>query len=263
MARNPAATWRGPVPNVGGNMSSYNLFVVHIQDGSEAGTDAWIHNPAAQVSAHFGNPKVKGLDQWVDTAQVAWAEAAYNGEGISCENEGFSGQSLTPDQLEDISQAYAWAHLTHGIPVQIASGPSGRGLIAHGTLGAAGGGHYDCPGQPIIDQFPAIIARTQEILGGADMAITDDDAKKIADLTSSLIRNTGLGEVDVTGKPIGTQLSLGGMVARSRAVEAEIMSAVAKVPGATIDYDQLGAAVANHLDYAKLSAALAVHFQVK
>lgn len=262
MARNPAATWRGPVPNVGGSMSSYDLFVVHIQDGSEAGTDAWFHNPAAQVSAHFGNPKTGDLDQWVDTDQVAWAEAADNAKSISVESEGFSGQTLTDSQLENVAQLFVWANKTHGIPLQITTDPNGRGMIGHGQLGAAGGGHYDCPGTPILNQFPAIMARAKQIAGG-DMPLTQAEIDSVSNETSSLIRNTGLGEIDLAGNQTGTKRTLGNVIAQRNAMDHAILDAIAKVPGATIDYDQLGASVAKHIDYAQLSAALAAHFQVK
>ena len=167
MSRYPGATWRGPVPNVGGAMAGYRLFVVHIQDGTEPGTDAWFHNPAAQVSAHFGNPKAGAPDQWVDTAQVAWAEAAYNSVGISIENEGRSGDSLTASQLENAAQILAWAHRVHGIKLQVTDDPNGEGVIGHGLLGAAGGGHYDCPGAPVLAQRHAIVDRAIAILNPA------------------------------------------------------------------------------------------------
>jgi|GEM_PF-5616035 len=164
MSRYPGATWRGPVPNVGGAMTEYRLFVIHIQDGSEAGSDAWIHNPAAQVSAHFGNPKTGKPDQWVDTSQVAWAEAAYNGVGISIENEGHSGDSLTASQIENAAQILAWVHGVHGTKLQVTDDPRGEGVIGHGLLGAAGGGHYDCPGAPILTQRQAIVNRATQIV---------------------------------------------------------------------------------------------------
>jgi hypothetical protein len=167
MSRYPGATWRGPVPNVGGAMSGYRLFVVHVQQGTEAGTDAWFHNPAAQVSAHFGNPKSGSPDQWVDTGQVAWAEANYNSVSVSVENEGKSGESLTVSQLENAARILAWSHTTHGIKLQVTDDPNGEGVIGHGLLGVAGGNHPDCPGQSILNQRQAIVNRAIAILNPA------------------------------------------------------------------------------------------------
>jgi hypothetical protein len=145
-------------------MAGYRLFVLHIQQGSEAGTDAWFHNPAAQVSAHFGNPKTGAPDQWVDTGQVAWAEANYNAVSVSVENEGKSGESLTSSQLENAARILAWCHTTHGIKLQVTDDPNGEGVIGHGLLGVAGGDHPDCPGAPILAQRQAIVERAKAIL---------------------------------------------------------------------------------------------------
>ena len=168
MPKYSAAHWKGPVPNmVQGGMTNHRLFVLHIQEGTEAGTDAWFHNPASQVSAHFGNPKTGQLDQWVDTNDRAWAEASYNTVGVSCENEGQSGDSLTQSQLENAAQLLAWVHITHGTALQVTDDPYGQGVIGHGELGVAGGNHPDCPGAPILAQRQAIVDRAKQIVGQA------------------------------------------------------------------------------------------------
>jgi hypothetical protein len=146
-------------------MGTVKGLVLHIQEGSEAGTDAWFHNPSSQVSAHFGNPKTGSLDQWVDTGDRAWAEAAGNAQWISVENEGHSGDSLTASQLENCAQLLAWLHRIYNVPLQI-SNSTVPGLTGHGLGGSAWGGHYDCPGAPILAQRPQIIARANAILGG-------------------------------------------------------------------------------------------------
>lgn len=147
-------------------MTSHRLFVLHIQEGTESGTDAWFHNSASQVSAHFGNPKTGSMmDQWVDTADRAWAEADYNSVGVSVENEGQSGDSLTPTQLENCAQALAWAHTVHGTLLRVTNNPNGDGVIGHGQLGVAGGNHPDCPGAPILAQRQQIVDRAAAILG--------------------------------------------------------------------------------------------------
>jgi hypothetical protein len=143
--------------------------VLHIQEGSEAGTDAWFHNPATKVSSHFGNPKSGPLDQWVEVGTVAWAEVSGNSNWISVENEGHSGDSLTASQLENVAQLLAWLHTQYGVPLQISDHPAAGtpGLTGHGLGGDAWGGHYDCPGAPILAQRGTIIARAQQILGAA------------------------------------------------------------------------------------------------
>ena len=187
MPRFERAVWRGPVPNMTpGGMRGHLGLVLHIQEGSEAGTDSWFHNPSSQVSAHFGNPKSGPLDQWVDTDDRAWAEVSGNSYWISVENEGHSGDPLTPSQLENVAQLLAWLHTQYGIPLAISDTPAAGtpGLTGHGLGGDAWGGHYDCPGTPILDQRAAIIARAQQILG-ADLAPstptpTEDDVPAFA-----------------------------------------------------------------------------------
>jgi hypothetical protein len=166
MAKFSAAQWRGPVPNIkaGGMKRPFKGLVLHIQQGTEVGTDATFKNPSAKVSAHFGNPKSGKLDQWVDTDDVAWAEVAGNSTWISIENEGNSGDSLTDSQLANVALLFAWLNLTESVPLQLADSPDDSGLGYHGMGGAAWGGHTNCPGQPIVDQRAAIITAAQQLV---------------------------------------------------------------------------------------------------
>jgi hypothetical protein len=143
----------------------FHGLVLHIEQGTEAGTDSWFHNKSSQVSAHFGNPKTGALDQWVDTDDKAWAIVAGNRYWISLENEGDSGDALTATQLENSAQLLAWLHLTENVPLQPANDANSKGLGYHGMGGAAWGNHLDCPGMPIVNQRQAIIDRATEIVG--------------------------------------------------------------------------------------------------
>jgi hypothetical protein len=166
MARMPGATWIGPTPNMHPNgMLAHKGLVLHIQQGTEAGSESWFKNPESQASAHFLNPKSGGLRQLVDTDDRAWAEMKGNWYWVSIENEGLSGQSLTASQVENAAQLFAWLHKMYNVPLQSTDDPNGTGLGWHGMGGAAWGGHYDCPGDPIKAQRPQIIARAKEILG--------------------------------------------------------------------------------------------------
>ncbi|MFE8944489.1 peptidoglycan-binding protein [Streptomyces sp. NPDC007856] len=162
----PGATWIGPTPNqrTDGMVEVCGL-VLHIQQGTETGSEAWFKNPASQASSHFLNPKTGGLRQLVDTKDRAWAEAAGNAHWVSIENEGYAGDQLTPSQLENAAQLLAWLHTHDGVPLQPTDNPDGRGLGWHGMGGEAWGGHTGCPGEPIKAQRGAIIARARQILG--------------------------------------------------------------------------------------------------
>ncbi|MGW0530668.1 peptidoglycan-binding protein [Streptomyces sp. NPDC003032] len=168
MARFSGATWKPISVNYtsGGQQAVYGV-VVHIMAGTLPGTDSWFRNPSAQASSHFGTGKSGALYQWVDTANRAWAQGNGNRMWLSVENEGKGGDKLTDSQLDRNAQVLAWAHKTYGVPLQVASGPNGRGLGWHGMGGSAWGGHTQCPGSKIVAQLPEIVKRAKAIVGGS------------------------------------------------------------------------------------------------
>ena len=160
------ANWRGPVPNKNdaGMVRPLQGLVLHVQQGTEKGTDGWFHDPSSQVSAHFGNPKSGTLDQWVDTNDVAWAQVAGNTSWISLENEGNTGDTLTSSQLVNAATLLAWLNLTENVPMQLAQTPTDQGLGFHAMGAAAWGNHPQCPGQPIVDQRADIVSAAQNMV---------------------------------------------------------------------------------------------------
>ncbi|MFJ3826248.1 peptidoglycan-binding protein [Streptomyces nodosus] len=167
MARMPGATQR-PIPvnyTRGGQESVYGV-VIHIMDGSYAGTDSWFRNLAAEASSHFGTSRAGELCQWVDTADRAWAQAGGNRTWLSVENEGRGGDSLTDAQIDRCAEVLAWAHKTHGVPIQLADGVNGRGLGYHAMGGSSWGGHTSCPGSRVVAQLAEIVARAKNLAGG-------------------------------------------------------------------------------------------------
>jgi hypothetical protein len=165
MARYPGAIYRGPIPNktVNGMVHPAHGLVLHIEQGSETGTDSWFHNPISRASAHFGVARDGTVHQWVDTNDKAWAEAAGNPYWYSVENEGYTGQSLTSPQIESIARLFLWLSQQDGFPLQIAGSISDKGLGHHGMGGLTWGGHYDCPGGPIVAQKQAIVDKAKQL----------------------------------------------------------------------------------------------------
>jgi hypothetical protein len=160
------AEFVGPTPNENpGEMASVLGVVLHIQQGNQSGSLAWCKNPASQVSAHFFAPKAGLPVQLVDTADKAWAEMEGNARWLSVENEGYSGQDLTRDQIEACAQILARAHRDLIVPIAASDSIDRGGLGWHGMGGDAWGGHPDCPGQPVLLQRPAILQRALVILG--------------------------------------------------------------------------------------------------
>lgn len=154
----PFATFR-PVSNAGGPISTIRGLVLHVQEGNGS-LFGWFNNPASQVSAHFWAAKDGRLEQYVDTARIAWAQAAGNPNYLSVETEGFVGEPLTAAQIATVGRLLEWAAAEYGFPI-VGPVPHGSvGFTAHcnpdGTVDPSWGGH-SCPGLIRLDQIPEIL----------------------------------------------------------------------------------------------------------
>ena len=108
--------------------------VIHLADGTLAGTTAWFANPAARVSAHY----TVGIDgrvvQHVGEADTAWhaGDATANRESIGVEHEGRhpEGGDWVPGriQLEASAKLVAEICLRHGIA------PSVETIVPHSSI---------------------------------------------------------------------------------------------------------------------------------
>jgi hypothetical protein len=126
-------------------------------DGTEAGTESWFKNRAAQASSHFLNPRSGALRQLIDTSDRAWAQADGNFHWLSVENEGLGGDSLTNSQLTNLGNLFRWVSQQYNIPIQATDDPNGYGLGWHGMGGRAWGNHPDCPGNAVLAQRGTIL----------------------------------------------------------------------------------------------------------
>lgn len=156
----PGADYIGPTVNKNTDgMSNIVGVTLHIQEGTESGSESWFKNPEAEASSHLLNPKTGRMRQLVDFKDKAWAEMAGNAHWISIENEGFQGQSLTESQLQNIADFMKWAAPQFGIPLRITDSVNVPGLGWHGMGGVAWGNHPNCPGDPIKNQRGEILKR--------------------------------------------------------------------------------------------------------
>lgn len=164
--RCPFATWQGSPNNYSGGMDVQPMGVVlHIEEGTEAGTVATFHNPGAQASSHFGIAKDGHIDQFVDTHDAAWAEVEGNRHWISIEHEGHAGDVLTPEQLDADAHIIAWLkQLGLNFPLVITDNTGAPGIGWHGMGGGAWGGHTGCPGDAIKNQRGELIAKVDGLL---------------------------------------------------------------------------------------------------
>lgn len=188
MARMPQAEWLGE-HSPGRPMERYDIVCVHTIVGFA---------PAHQ--AHFSTWKNGKIGQSRDTKFRSAANLNGNHRVISIENEDAAQDvPLSDAQVEACAQILAWAHKTHGVPLQLCpdSRPGSRGLAYHrqgidGNFGGmrfpgrvAGGEVWSesfgkiCPRDVRIAQLPAILARAKEIVNGDDMPLSDEDLKKI------------------------------------------------------------------------------------
>jgi hypothetical protein len=154
------AEWIGPTDNrtINGMSTDIHGLVLHIMDGTEAGTEAWFKNRAAKASSHFLNPRSGNLRQLIDTADRSWAQADGNSNWISVENEGRGGNSLTDSQIANLGSLFQWISRAYNVPIQSTDDPNGRGLGWHGMGGRAWGNHPDCPGVAVLAQRGRILA---------------------------------------------------------------------------------------------------------
>jgi hypothetical protein len=149
--------------------------ILHVMQGLLAGSIAWGKNPASQVSFHFGTSRAGVCQQLVDTDVTAWTQGSGNGSWVSVENEDYSGNPLSANQVEAVARLYARGVRDYGWPYQLADETSGRGLGWHGMGGQAWGGHLDCPGAPIIGQRQQILDRARQINGVAPTPPHEED----------------------------------------------------------------------------------------
>lgn len=172
MARMPGAHWLGE-HSPKKKMKRYDIFCIHTIVGF-----------APAHAAHFSVHDNGRIDQSRDTKYRSAANLDGNHRVIASENED-AGKDvpLTEDQIDANAHAFAWAHKTHGVPLQLApnSKPGSRGLAYHrqGVDGnfagykypgrVAGGERWSssygkvCPRDKRIAQLPEILRRAKLI----------------------------------------------------------------------------------------------------
>jgi hypothetical protein len=195
MARMPDADWLGehsPEPPTG--MDRYDIVCVHTIVGF-----------APAHAAHFSTWADGRIGQSRDTAFRSAANLNGNHRVISIENEDAARDvPLTDEQVDACAKILAWAHRTHGVPLQLCpdSRPGSRGLAYHrqGIDGNFGGFRFPgrvtggevwststgktCPRDKRIAQLPDILARAKQIIEGDDM--TPEQESKLNELAAGV-----------------------------------------------------------------------------
>lgn len=139
-----------------------DVIVIHIQEGTMAGTDTWFRNPKSGVSAHYGVSKDGDIVQWVQDGDQAWhagtvknptaeivkARPAINPNRytIGIENEGKATDDPPVIQLTALGELVRQLCAAHAIPLDR------RHIIGHREIRA----DKTCPGKIDVDQVVAI-----------------------------------------------------------------------------------------------------------
>lgn len=209
MSRMPGATWQGE-EHGSRPMSTVDIVCIHTIVG---------YAPAH--AAHFSTTGAGALMQSRDTRFQSAANLNGNPRIIAIENAdrgpefpkwtGSDVPPLTDAQIERCAEVLAWAHLEHGVPLQLCpdSRPGSRGLAYHrqgidGNFegyrfpGRRSGGEVwtehrgkVCPGDRRIAQLPLILARAQDIIEGDDETMSPEQEKRIIDTINARVhRNT-------------------------------------------------------------------------
>jgi hypothetical protein len=167
MARFDCANWRPISTNTGGNMSSQRGLVLHHQAGNGS-LYGFFNNPAAKVSAHFWVAKNGTIEQYVDTAKVAWHGRDLNSNWVGVETEGCPGgrdEPMTDAMFNALVRLYREGNRRHGWPNQLASSNGGRGFGYHRMAV-----NTACPCDVRLNRRSAILAQAFGSGGGATPA---------------------------------------------------------------------------------------------
>jgi hypothetical protein len=201
--RYSGATWK-PVTNfssgVTGQMAAHLGLILHTQQGN-GGLQGYFSKPGVQASSHFWVSKMGDVEQYVDTDQRAWAQAAGNDSYLSVETEGWVTEPLTAKQMAALAKLYAWGMFVYSFPKRLSERPGQMGFGWHGMGGVAWGNHPGCPGDLRKAQRSAILAAvvTPDEGDWFDMATKDELKAAIREvLAEPVIQNDdGAGKVSI------------------------------------------------------------------
>ena len=116
----------------------------------------WFNNPAAGVSAHFWVAKNGKIEQYVDSARVAWHGVNLNSQYVGVETEGYDTEPLTLDQIDAFGRIMAEGKAVHGWPLVEANVAGESGLGYHRMPGS--GTNTECPSDLRLSARPQILA---------------------------------------------------------------------------------------------------------
>lgn len=157
-----------PSINYTPSLISHTNFFVHMTEGGDEGSVAWLCQKIAKSSAHMVmSMNGKKVWQLVPLQFKAWAQCDFNSRGISLEIPGFTSIGIPDERWRAAALIIAWCCRAYNIPIIWAKGGQGPGICQHVDLGAAGGGHHDaCPlGGAVWLSLMRYIKESYDLLG--------------------------------------------------------------------------------------------------
>ena len=155
MTRLPTLHWKPTAASGTRGGHGVNLVVVHrwgvryttepAEAASYDGVIRFLGDPANRASAHVVYPGSAVPDhatQMVAWEQMAWAEAAYNPDADDIESADAIWVGGDEAGFAQLARIVAYRLHKRGLP---AMWSTRRGFCRHADLGAAGGGHTECP----------------------------------------------------------------------------------------------------------------------
>jgi len=117
----PAAIWNpaNAANYATGRTAAISQVIIHVTEGSYAGSISWFQDPAAEVSAHYVVRSSDGeITQMVRDADTAWHARSGNASGLGIEHEGYVDDPSWFTDAMYRSSAALTKHLcdVHGIP---------------------------------------------------------------------------------------------------------------------------------------------------
>jgi hypothetical protein len=168
-----------PVPSHGLARSGYFGWVIHVTT-THVDPYGYFVDPAHGASSHFWVGANGELEQYIDTAEVSWAQMNGNGWYGSIEVDGTVDEYMNVAQIGTLVKLLRWLHdiAEPGQWPYTAVDHGGKGITAHchfptGQPDVAWGNH-PCPGPLRLGQLPAIAAAA-DIGGPMITAVTFGD----------------------------------------------------------------------------------------
>jgi N-acetyl-anhydromuramyl-L-alanine amidase AmpD len=199
MARYPGAVWRPIAKNYskGGNRCDTVQFHTASDGPSTKSLFGWF-NGGAHASSHFYVAGDGTVEQYVDTADRAWAAFSSNSHAISIETHD-GGNNVNPWNTQQLAALVAladWCCRTHGIKRTICSSDTSGGIGWHEQFRSWNHNAHDCPGSVREAQIrDVIVPRLQ--------APVQVDWNAVRRLAAGALASTlsGLGTLDGSSPP--------------------------------------------------------------